>query len=85
VLFDAVAIVLAEPAAERLSNDAAAVQFAMDAYGHLKAIGHDAGAAILLARAGVDPDAGVTDLSDAFFAAARTRHYDRETRVRDLA
>ena len=57
----------------------------MDAFGHLKAIGHNDGAKPLLERAGVKPDAGVTDLSAAFIKAAAQRFYDREPKVRDLA
>ena len=63
----------------------AAVQFAMDAFGHLKAIGASAAAKPLLNKAGVDPDEGVTDLGDAFIKAAAQRFYDREPNVRDLA
>ena len=57
----------------------------MDAFGHLKAIGHNAGAQALLDRAGVEPDEGVTDLSAAFVKAAAKRFYEREPKVRDLA
>ena len=34
----------------------------MDAFGHVKTIGHDAGAKPLLDKAGVEPDAGVVGL-----------------------
>jgi catalase len=85
VLLDAVAIVLADKAAKKLAKDGAAVQFVQDAFGHLKAIGHNAGARPLLERAGVEPDDGVTDLSAAFVKAAAMRFYDREPNVRDLA
>jgi catalase len=78
VLLDAVALILSKKAATRLASDGAAVQFVMDAFGHLKAIGHDAGAQPLLDRAGVKPDAGVTDLSAAFIKAASKRFYERE-------
>ncbi len=85
VLLDAIALVLTSKAAKQLASDGAAVQFVMDAFGHLKAIGHDAGAQPLLDRAGVVPDAGVTDRSGAFVKAAAKRFYDREPKVRDLA
>lgn len=83
-LFDAVALVLTEAAAQKLCMEGAAVGFVMDAFGHLKAIGHDAGAAPLLARAGVEPDAGVTDLAG-LPKAATLRYWDREPKVRMLA
>ena len=56
--------------------------------GHLKAIGHTPEAQPLLDNAGVEPDAGVIDLSkaaDDFLAPARTRQWDREPKVRMLA
>ena len=62
VLFDAVALVLAPEAAAKLCKEGAAVQFVMDAFGHVKTIGHDAGAKALLDKAGVEPDAGVVGL-----------------------
>ncbi len=82
VLYDAVAIVLNSDAAKRLAGQAAAVQFVTDAYGHLKAIGHDKGAAALIDRAGISSDEGVTDLDDAFIEAAKTRFFSREEKVR---
>ena len=50
-----------------LSMEAAAVQFVMDAYGHLKSIGHNENCAALLKKAGVVADAGVTSLGKPFF------------------
>ena len=84
VLFDAVALVLTETAAKALAQDGAAVAFVMDAFGHLKAIGHSEGAKALLDRAGIKPDAGVTDLTG-LSKAARTRYWAREPSVRVLA
>ncbi|WP_017671792.1 catalase [Blastomonas sp. AAP53] len=84
-LFDAVAIVLSEDGTKMLLKEAAAVQFAMDAFGHLKAIGHTKAAKPLLEKAGVEPDAGVTAIGDDFIKAASTRFYDREPGVRMLA
>jgi catalase len=63
------------------------VDFAKDAFGHLKAIGFSAEAAPLLDKAGVVPDAGVVDLADplsTFLAAAATRQWAREPSVRPL-
>lgn len=54
VLFDAVALMVAEAGSDTLLRDAAAVDFARNAYAHCKVIGHTAGAAKLLVRAGVD-------------------------------
>ncbi len=87
VLFDAVALVLDVDAGKRLTKEAAAVDFVRDAFGHLKAIGVDAGALALLKAAGVGRDAGVVDadLTEAFLAAARTRQWNREKKVRTLA
>lgn len=88
VLFDAVAIVLSEDGCAQLLKEGAAVDFVKDAFGHLKAVGHTPEAQPLLDKAGVEPDAGVVDLSkdaEAFLAPARTRQWDREPKVRTLA
>lgn len=86
VLFDAVALVLTQDAAQKLAQDSAALSFVLDAFAHLKAIGHTAGAQPLLDRAGIQPDAGVlADLGKGFVGAAGKRFYDREPKVRTLA
>jgi catalase len=88
VLFDAVALVLSEDGCRQLLKEGAAVDFAKDAFGHLKAIGHTPEAQPLLDKAGVQPDAGVVDLSqgaEAFIKPAATRQWDREPKVRILA
>ncbi|MFN7107215.1 MAG: catalase [Brevundimonas sp.] len=88
VLFDAVAIVLSDDGCAQLLKEGAAVDFAKDAFGHLKAVGHTPEAQPLLDKAGVEPDAGVIDLykdAEAFLAPARTRQWDREPKVRMLA
>ena len=88
VLFDAVAIVLSEDGCAQMLKEGAAVDFAKDAFGHLKAIGHTPEAQPLLDKAGVEPDASVIDLSKnakSFLAPARTRQWDREPKVRMLA
>jgi catalase len=84
-LFDAVALVLSKAGCESLIGQGAAVQFVMDAFGHLKAIGASADAKPLLEKAGVQPDEGVTDLGKAFIEAATRRFYERESSVRQLA
>jgi len=76
--------VLSEAGAAKLVREAAAVQFVMDAFGHLKAIGFNTAVAPLLAKAGVEPDDGVTDLTG-FVTAAKRRYWDREPNVRTLA
>lgn len=83
-LFDAVAIILSKEGAAMLMKEGAAVQWVMDAFGHLKAIGHDATAKPLLDKAGIQADAGVVDLSS-FIAAAAKRYWAREPHVRMLA
>ncbi|TPG41129.1 catalase [Sphingomonas koreensis] len=84
VMVDAVALVLSEEGCQALLKEAAAVQFVMDAFGHLKAIGATDAAKPLLDKAGVEPDDGVTDLAG-FVAAANKRYWDREPKVRMLA
>ena len=84
VTVDACAVILADAACAKLVKEGAAVQWVMDAFGHLKAIGHNAAAKPLLDKAGVEPDAGVTDLSG-FVEAAKKRYWDREASVRTLA
>jgi catalase len=85
VLFDAVALILTPEAASKLANDSAAVDFVRDAFGHLKAIGATPGADPLLQKAGVTRDEGMTGLDKKFVAAAGTRFFDREPKVRPLA
>ncbi|MEO8922744.1 MAG: catalase [Caldimonas sp.] len=87
VVFDAVAIILSEAAAQKLAHEGAAIDFVSDAFGHLKAIAIDRGGQSLLQVAGVAPDGGVVDAQDlrAFIAAASTRQWAREASVRTLA
>ncbi|WP_445147471.1 catalase [Dyella sp. Tek66A03] len=86
-VFDAVAIVLSEPAGKRLSNNASAVDFVRDAFAHLKAIAADAGGQLVLKAGKVEKDAGVLDATNmkSFIKAAKTRQWDREPAVRLLA
>jgi catalase len=71
-------------ATAKLVKEGAAVQWVMDGFGHLKAIGSNAEAKPLLDKAGVEPDDGVTNL-DGFVEAAKKRYWDREPNVRTLA
>uniref|UniRef100_UPI003B3B01C7 catalase n=1 Tax=Sphingomonas sp. TaxID=28214 RepID=UPI003B3B01C7 len=84
-IFDAVAVILSEDGCKALLKEAAAVQFVMDAFGHLKAIGASDQAQPLLDKAGVERDEGVTGLGADFVAAAKQRFYAREPKVRTLA
>ena len=84
-LFDAVAIILSDAGTNMLLKEGAAVQFAMDAFGHLKAIAHTKEAQPLLDKAGVVPDEGVMELGNGFVAAASKRYFEREPSVRTLA
>jgi len=88
VLFDAVAIIVSEDGCAMLMKEGAAIDFAKDAFGHLKAIGYSAQAKPLLDKAGVEADDGIVQLDrDAatFLAPARTRQWAREPNVRILA
>ena len=85
VIFDAVAVILSEDGCKMLMKEAAAVQFVMDAFGHLKCIGASDAAKPLLDKAGVEPDEGVVGLSKGFAEAAGKRYWDREPKVRMLA
>ncbi len=82
---DAIAVIVSKAGCAALMKEGAAVQFVMDAFGHLKAIGATAAAKPLLDKAGVERDRGVTDLGAKFIAAATKRFYDREPGVRTLA
>jgi catalase len=87
VLFDAVAVILSDEGAKKMSKESAAIDFVRDAFGHLKAIAVDKGGKELLKIANVGHDAGIVDTNDkdAFIAAAKTRQWDREKLVRILA
>jgi catalase len=66
VLFDAVALLLSEEGAERLTGEAAARDFVADAFAHCKFIAFTPGSIPLLQKAGVNPegDEGLIDLDD---------------------
>jgi catalase len=57
VLFDAVALILSEQGAERLTGEAAARDFVADAFAHCKFIAFTSGSIPLLQKAAVDPKA----------------------------
>jgi catalase len=83
-IFDAVAVLLSEKGTQMLLKESAAVEFVMNAFGHLKAIGHTPEAKPLLDKAGVVPDDGVVTIEDLPKAGGR-RYFDREPNVRLLA
>jgi catalase len=84
VMVDAIAVILSDGGCASLINEGAAVQFVMDAFGHLKCIAADDGAQPLLMKAGVTPDEGVVPPNKGFVKAAGKRYWDREPDVRKL-
>ncbi|MPM98725.1 Catalase C [bioreactor metagenome] len=85
--FDAVAAVLSMDAGKRLSHEGAAQDWFRDAYAHLKAIAACKATRLILEAAGVEPDEAVFDPADTkpFLAAAQTRLWSREPKLRTLA
>lgn len=84
VLFDAIAMILMPDQAEKLTRDSAAIGFVMDAFAHLKAIGHCKGSAVILSRAGIEDGEGVGPWED-LPKTAKRRYWAREAGLRDLA
>jgi catalase len=86
VVFDAVAIILSASAASELAGEAAAIDFVRDAFGHLKAIGVDAGGQKLFDAAGLESDDAVVEIGKTarFITAAKGRAWAREPSVRTL-
>ena len=88
IFFDALVILANEEQARHLSTQAGAVDWVRDGFGHLKVIGHTAGAQPLLDRAGVKADVGVMKLAEnksvsAFITTAKAgRIWDREPSLR---
>jgi catalase len=92
VLFDVIIVAASEAGGKMLATEAAAVAFVHDAFAHLKFIGHTAGVAELMKKAGVagHEDKGVMSLSDTgsatkFLEAAKAgRVWDREPKLRTV-
>ncbi len=82
-LFDAIVSILAPEAAQKLTKEAAAIQWFMDAYAHCKTIGYCPATKALLDKANVEMDEGVVPVED-FLKVGAKRHWDREPLVRDL-
>ncbi|HEC58173.1 hypothetical protein LCGC14_0484150 [marine sediment metagenome] len=80
VIFDAVIGVLTPEMAKKYSKLPVINEWFMNAYVHLKAIGHDEGTNMLLDKIGIMKDEGVNDIMnlDAFIKSAKTRHWARE-------
>ncbi|ESQ80655.1 catalase [Asticcacaulis sp. YBE204] len=83
-LFDAIFVLLSEAGTQRHVKEAASIEWVMNAFGHLKAIGHTPESHPLLEKAGVVHDDGVV-LIDDFIEAAKKRYWAREPNVRTLA
>jgi catalase len=93
VFFDAVVVAPSEAGAARLENEAAAIDFIRDAYGHLKIIARVPAAERLLRKAGLaegDMDEGMVAIEGtrgvgAFIASAKKhRIWEREPKVRSV-
>lgn len=88
IFFDTVAILTNEAEAKKLTNEAGAVDWLRDAFGHLKVIAHTGGAQPLLEKAGIKPDQGVLAVRDSksvsqFIKTAKTgRIWEREPKLR---
>ncbi len=85
--FDAVAVVLTAQAGDRLTREAAAVEFVSNAFVHLKAIALDEGGRMLFQRSGHAADEAVVDAGDtgAFIRFAKTRQWAREAATQQPA
>lgn len=90
VIFDAVALILSEEAANRLTTEATARDFVADAFSHCKFIGFTTGAVPLLSKAGIEPnlDEGLIPLdnrnavSDFMKSCRKLRIWAREDAVK---
>ena len=86
VLFDGIALIMSAEGASALANSKAAVDFVSDAFAHCKVMGHTAGAASLLKRAGVEKDQFVIELGTspgALFDKLAARHWEREKNAKE--
>ena len=87
MLFDAVAVILSDDGRRAAANESAAIDFVRDAFGHLKAIAADGGGQALLTAPGSRRTPAWSEATDleGFIAAAKTRQWEREPKVRTLA
>ncbi|MET3119552.1 catalase [Undibacterium sp. GrIS 1.8] len=84
IMFDAIVVIISQPAAKKMARNLAAIEFIKDAYSHLKAIAFDVGSKSLLDIAGIKKDPGImsTEHMKEFLKAAKTRQWNREELVR---
>lgn len=88
VMFDAIVSIIMPDQAEKLAKDSSTLDWFMDAYAHCKAIAYcGATDEFILSKLPVEKDAFVTPLSelDSFVENAKSRLWEREPKVRDLA
>lgn len=88
VLFDAVVSIIMPEQAKKLSKVSEAVAWFNDAYAHLKAIAYcGATDEFFITPQKIEKDASVVALKDVatFIEKAKTREWDREPKLRDLA
>ena len=88
VMFDAVVSIIMPEQAKKLAKDSAALDWFTDAYVHCKAIAYcGATDEFILSKLPIEKDSFVTPLADldAFIDNAKSRLWEREPKVRDLA
>lgn len=88
VMFDAVVSIIMPDQAKKLAKDSSALDWFTDAYVHCKAIAYcGATDEFILSKLPIKKDAFVTPLNhvDAFIENAKSRLWEREPKVRDLA
>lgn len=88
VMFDAVVSIIMPDQAKKLAKDSATLDWFNDAYVHCKAIAYcGATDEFILSKLPVEKDAFVTPLAeiDSFIENAKSRFWEREPKVRDLA
>ncbi len=88
VLFDAVVSIIMPDQAKKLAKDSSALDWFNDAYAHCKAISYcGATDEFILSKLPIEKDAFVTPLADVdtFINNAKSRLWEREPKVRDLA
>ena len=88
VLFDAVVSIIMPDQAKKLAKDSSALDWFTDAYAHCKAIAYcGATDEFILSKLPIEKDEFVTPLADveSFIDNAKSRLWEREPKVRDLA
>ena len=88
VFFDAVVSIIMPEQAKTLANDSSTLDWFTDAYVHCKAIAYcGATDEFILSKLPLEKDAYISPLADidTFINNAKSRLWDREPRVRDLA